>query len=745
MDNKEHLDQKPEIRPENTENNEQTNSHSEEAAENKEIIPDPSPENIADELPSGEVQPAEENIPIDSVVNDEPVVEVDHEAETIKEAVTEEVEEKPESVDEPEDEPTKKEEPVVALTVTEVKEEEEVKADESADADDHEENVRGIDLTELEDEDSDDDEEEEETEVSEDEVDHTFLPEALAALTREELVEKLEALVTESNVSLIRNKVAGVKVVFLKKSKEEKKAQLDEFLKQGGNAEDFQAAEDPVEMRFNAAFNIYKDNRRTFLEGLEHTKIENLAKKQDILEKLRDLINSEETLKKTYDEFKELQIKWKEIGMVPSGEVSNLWQSYHFLVEKFFDKVKINKELRDLDLKKNLELKVELCEKAEELLLETSIIKSFKQLQKYHDEWKEVGPVPADKRDEIWERFRMATEKINDRRKEYYEKLHEDQEKNLLAKQALCDRIEMVLAAEPVKMKDWQELTDQVDELFKLWKSIGRAPKKHNDEVWARFKASINTFFNNKKEFLNSIKQEQLNNYNLKLDICVQAENLKDSTEWKKTTQDLINLQKDWKKIGPVPKKHSDKIWKRFRAACDEFFNRKSEYFKNIHSTEGDNLKMKMELIEKVKTHAYGDDKSANLEVIKDFQRQFMEIGFVPIKDKERVNRHFREVVNEQLEKLKISAMELDVSDYRNRFENMKEAPEGNRMIKREKTTLSSRISQLREEIMLWENNIGFLANSKKANILKEEFEKKIQKAKEELALMEAKMKMLRD
>jgi len=745
MDNKEHLDQKPEIRPENTEKNEQTNSLSEEKAENQEIIPDPSPENIKEENLSGEVQPAEENMPVDAVVSDEPVVEVNHESETVIDSVTEEAEEKPEAVVEPENEPSIKEEPVVALTVTEAKEEKEVKADEPADAEDHEENVHGIDLTELEDEDSDEDDEEEETENSEEEVDHTFLPEALASLTREALVEKLEALVTESNVSLIRNKVAGVKVVFLKKSKEEKKAQLDEFLKQGGIAEDFQATEDPVEIRFNAAFNIYKDNRRAFLEGLEKTKVDNLAKKQEILEKLRDLINSEETLKKTYDEFKELQIQWKEIGMVPSGEVSNLWQSYHFLVEKFFDKVKINKELRDLDLKKNLELKVELCEKAEELLLETSIIRSFKQLQKYHDEWKEIGPVPADKRDEIWERFRMATEKINDRRKEYYEKLHEEQEKNLLAKQALCDRIEMVLAAEPVKMKDWQELTDQVDELFKLWKSIGRAPKKHNDEVWSRFKASINAFFNNKKEFLNSIKQEQLNNYNLKLDICVQAENLKDSTEWKKTTQDLINLQRDWKKIGPVPKKHSDKIWKRFRAACDEFFNRKSEYFKNIHSTEGDNLKMKMELIEKVKTHAYGDDKSANLEVIKDFQRQFMEIGFVPIKDKERVNRQFREVVNEQLEKLKISAMELDVADYRNRFDNMKEAPEGNRMIKREKTTLSSRISQLREEIMLWENNIGFLANSKKANILKEEFEKKIQKAKEELALMEAKMKMLRD
>ncbi len=588
------------------------------------------------------------------------------------------------------------------------------------------------------------DEEDEGEDNEEDEpVDEQTTLEELSGLTRAELADNLGELVKESSISKIKNQVALIKVVFLRKNKEEKNRLYEEFLKEGGNKEEFKPVDDPIEVRFNEAFNVYKENKKLYVENQEKIKKENLELKKDILEKLRELINSEETLKKTYDEFKALQAQWKEIGMVPAGEVSNLWQSYHFLVEKFFDKVKINNELRDLDLKKNLEQKIELCERAEELLLETSIIKSFKQLQKYHEEWKEIGPVPIDKREEIWERFKNTTDNINQRRKEFYEKLHEDQEKNLLAKRALCEKIEIVLTEEPSNMREWQAKTNEINELFKLWKSIGRAPKKHNDEVWNRFRTSLNTFFDNKKEYLNSIKHEQLNNYNLKLDLCVQAENIKDSSEWKQTTQELIGLQKEWKKIGPVPKKHSDKIWKRFRAACDDFFNRKSEYFKNIHEKEEDNLNLKKELVEKVKSHKYADDKAENLKVIKDYQRQFMEVGFVPIKEKDKVNKQFREAVNEQLEQLKISAVELDVAGYRNKVDTLKEAPEGNRTLKKELGSLSNRINKLREDILLWENNIGFLANSKKADVLREEFEKKIQKAKEDLALLEAKKKYL--
>ncbi|MEA3477756.1 MAG: DUF349 domain-containing protein, partial [Bacteroidota bacterium] len=492
------------------------------------------------------------------------------------------------------------------------------------------------------------------------------------------------------------------------------------------------------------AFEVYKKNKALYLQGLEKAKIDNLKKKKQILEHLKELISSEETLKKTYDEFKTLQNNWKEIGLVPAGEVSNLWQSYHFLVEKFFDKVKINRELRDLDLKKNLEIKVKLCELTEELLLETSIIKSFKQLQKYHEDWKEIGPVPHEKRDEIWERFKTATDKINERRRDHYEQLHEEQQKNHLAKIALCEKAEEILTKEPASLKEWQDQTNQINELFKIWKTVGRAPKKENNEVWSRFKSSLNTFFNNKKSFLGKIKEEQLHNYNLKIDLCTEAENIKGSTEWKKTTQDLIRLQQEWKKIGPVPRKHSDKIWKRFRAACDEFFNAKSEYYSNIHEHEAENLKKKQDILEQIIAHKFSNDKTESLNVIKDYQRQWMEIGFVPIKEKEKIQIEFRKVIDKQLNELKINSMELQAEAFKTRYESVRDTAEGDRMIRKEQNFVQNKVNKLRDEINLWENNIGFLAKSQKANLLKEEFEKKIEKARKDLALLEAKLKYLR-
>jgi hypothetical protein len=563
--------------------------------------------------------------------------------------------------------------------------------------------------------------------------------------SREELVEKLTECVLEKDISVIKSIITLIKVAFLKHNKEEKTRLFNKYLEEGGNRDDYQPVDDPIEIRFKAAFEVYKTNKAAFLEEQERIKQENLKRKKEILVKLKELINSEETLKKTYDNFKELQVQWKEFGMVPANEVSNLWQSYHFLVEKFFDKVKINKELKDLDLKKNLEAKIRLCEKTEELLLETSIITSFKQLQKYHEEWKEIGPIPVDKREEVWERFKTATDKINERRREYYEKQYEEQEKNLIAKTALCEKVEEIVAIEPQDLKEWQYHTNQMNELFNIWRTIGRAPKKQNKEIWKRFKTCLNTFFNNKKEYLYKIKQEQLNNYNLKLDICIQAENLKDSTDWVKITRELINLQNDWKKTGPVPRKHSDKIWKRFRAACDEFFNKKADYFANIHKHENENLKKKKEIIEKIKNFEFGSDKNENLKYIKDFQRQWMDIGFVPIKEKESIQKEFRNVVSQHLEKLKISVAEMDKINYKTRFESMKNIPGADKMIRKERSFLINRINRLRDDLKLWENNIGFFADTGKASLLKEEFENKINKAKQDLILLEAKLKYLND
>lgn len=599
----------------------------------------------------------------------------------------------------------------------------------------------------------DEESEEDETDESEEATGtDTGQPVELEGLTREELVARLEELVRQDDINKIKSEVAQIKVVFLKLNKEFKHEAYQKLVAGAeeseveGEGEAIEVPDDAIEERFKAAFQIYRQYKAKFNEEQEKVKLQNLEAKNHILEELKVLINSEETLKKTYDEFKVLQERWKSIGMVPKTEINNLWQNYHFLVEKFFDKVKINKELKDLDLKKNLESKIQLCEKAEELVIETSIIKSFKQLQQYHEEWKEIGPVPQDKKDELWERFRSATDKINERRRDYYNQMQEGLEQNYSAKLILCEKAEQLISTEPDTIKGWQEATSQVTELLSVWKTLGPAPKKQNNEIWARFKNSLDAFFNAKKEFYAKLKEQQMHNYNLKLDLCVQAESLRTSTDWRNTTRELINLQNEWKKVGPVPRKQSDRIWKRFRAACDEFFASKSEYFKNVSGHEDENLKLKLDLIEKVKAFEIGDDRNEAIETLKDFQRQWMEVGHVPIKEKEKIQTEFRNLINKHFEKLKMESMSMGALNYRNRVERMaKDAPDAGKVINKERNYVQGKIQQLQEDIKLWENNIGFFANSKTANLLKQEFEKKIEQAKEELQMLETKLKMLRE
>jgi len=586
-------------------------------------------------------------------------------------------------------------------------------------------------------------ESENEGEEDEDEnLDQQISEESLSHYTQVQLLDLLEVAVAETDLNAVKTRIALIKMAFLKKQDElHEPADVDE------NSDEPPASnqdQDELNARFDALFSIYKANKGRFRAEQEKLKKENLERKRQILEDLRTLISSEETLKKTYDEFKILQDKWKEIGMVPRSEINDLWQNYHFLVEKFFEKVKLNKELKDLDLKKNLEAKIELCEKTEELLLETSILKSFKQLQKYHDEWKDIGPAPSDKKDEIWDRFKNATDKINERRREYYASLEEEQNKNLETKNALCQQAEEVLTKQNETVKEWQENTNTVNELLKIWKSVGPVPQKQNAEIWSRFKGCLDSFFGSKKEFFDRVKDQQMNNYNIKVALCAQAEAIKDSTDWKKTTNDLIHLQGEWKKIGPVPRKHSDKIWKRFRSACDEFFKAKSTYFANIHTHEDENMKAKEELLTKLKDHQFSENKSKNLDDLKTFQREWTQIGHVPFKERDRLQNEFRKLVNKHLDKLKISELEMASVSYQTKLESMKNDPQAKRMIFRERETLSIKISKLRDDINLWENNIGFLANSKNANILKSEFEKKIEMAKNELKVMEAKFKILR-
>lgn len=577
-------------------------------------------------------------------------------------------------------------------------------------------------------------------EDDDDEPSHDF-----STLNKLQLVELLEETVQEVDISKIKEKVSAIKVYFLKLNKEDIEHEMEQFIADGGDKESYTHVDDPLETRFKAAFGKYKESKAHFNELLEKQKQENLQLKNTILEELKVLIASEETLKKTYDEFKVLQDKWKAIGQVPAGEVNNLWNNYHFLVEKFFDKVKINRELRDLDLKKNLESKIELCEKAEELLLEKSITKSFKLLQKYHDEWKEIGPVPQDKKDEIWDRFKVATDKINVLRREHYAQIQVEQMTNYEAKVALCEKAEEFSTDNLNSVSSWQKKSNEVSELFKVWKSIGQAPKKLNDEIWTRFKASMDNFFDAKKAFFSVIKEQQMENYNRKLDLCVEAESYNESTDWRKTTDQLKRLQQEWKKIGPVPRRHSDKIWKRFRAACDSFFSRKSEHFTGLKANEEENLQKKKALLEKIEAFEVKKSRSENLDAAKAFQREWMEIGFVPIKVKDQLQLQYRKAIDGLFDKMKISESELSASEYRGMVENMKDDPDSRDRVRRERNALTGKVAKLREEINLWENNIGFFAQSKQAEIMKAEYEKKISRAKNDLKILESKLKVITD
>ncbi|MBR3388585.1 MAG: DUF349 domain-containing protein [Bacteroidales bacterium] len=563
--------------------------------------------------------------------------------------------------------------------------------------------------------------------------------------TKDELAAMLEEIVQEPDVNKIKDKVTAVRVRFMQLNKEDMDKEYEAFLEGGGDKEAYQHEMDDAEKRFNAAFGIFKANRAKQNELLDAQKLENLAQKQAILEEFKQLIASEETLKKTYDDFRVLQDKWKTIGQVPATENANLWNTYHFLVEKFFDKVNINRELRDLDMKKNLDAKIVLCEKAEELMDEKSMAKAFKELQKLHEEWKEIGPVPQDKKDEIWERFKAATDKINAIRREHYSKIQEEQNANLETKTALCEKAEELLAEENTTINAWQKKSEELSELFKVWKTVGPAPKKQNEDIWARFKGTMDTFFAKKKEFFASLKDKQTENLERKINLCIEAEGLQESNEWKKATERFKKMQEEWKAIGPVPKRHADKIWKRFRAACDTFFSRKAEHFGGLKEEETANLAAKQAIIEEIKNFELKPSRAENMDAIKALQKRWIEIGHVPMKYKDSINTEYRNAVDALFDRMRNNQNEITTNEYKEMVELMKDDPEAGDKMRREKTNLANKIQKLRDEISVLENNIGFFSNSKNSELMKAEYEKKINKAKNDLKVLEAKLKIIND
>lgn len=564
-----------------------------------------------------------------------------------------------------------------------------------------------------------------------------------SGMNREELLSAFNELM-QNEVQKIKNRVGRIRNQFTTLTKEIQKANYDAFIAGGGLKEDYQEFTDAISTEFQKLYAIFRQRRQQFQDDLEAQKQKNFELKQGILEELRQLIDrDEENIKKTYDEFNVIQDKWKSIGDVPREKVNDLWQNYHFLIEQFFNKVKISKELRMLDLKRNLEQKVQLCEQAEELIVESSITKAFKGLQELRDKWREIGPVPTEQNEDIWQRFCNAANKIDERRKEYYDQRKEEYDRNLLAKQALVEKADELTQSLPDNVKSWNETTDQLDELLKVWKTIGPVPRDMNDEIWTKFKSMIDNFYAEKKNFFGKLRDEQSENYNKKIDLCLKAEAIAKREDWKKATAELLQLQEEWKQTGAVSRKVSEKIWHRFRSACDEFFAKKGEYFNNIHGSEQENLKLKEAIIAELKEHQFGDNKEENLNAIKDFQRRWMEIGFVPIAEKDRLQKEFRGIIDGYFEKLRITAREAEETAYRERIRNI--AGDSKKFVHGERQEIQEKIDKLKNDLNVWENNLGFLANSKQADLLKEEFEKKMQGARQQIALLQAKLRILNE
>lgn len=561
--------------------------------------------------------------------------------------------------------------------------------------------------------------------------------------TKNELVETLSLIIENRPPAEIRGDVERIKALFYKKLRQESEERKNKFLGSGGKPEDYHTWIDPSEARVKHLIEKYRERKSDFNKVQEAEKIENLRKKYEIIDKIKELVNREESINKTFHEFRTLQNEWHSTGIVPQNALKDLWENYHHNVEIFYDYIKINKELRDLDLKKNLEAKVLLCEKAEELLLEPNPINAFRFLQDYHNQWREIGPVPPESKNEIWERFREATSQINKRHHEYFEKQKDEQRRNLEAKIALCQEVEAINQLEINNFREFDEKADKVVAAQKMWRTIGFAPKKQNNKVYQRFRDACDAFFEKKRAFYADNKETQQNNLQKKIELCIQAEALQESTDWKVASDTLIKLQKEWKEIGPVPRKQSEKSWKRFRKACDHFFERKAAHFSQLDTSYEDNLKAKNAVIEELENFEPGPDVQAAFERLKELQRKWTEIGFVPFGMKDEITNRYRNALNREFDKLKIADEDKSILKYRNKLENLRANPKSSRKIRNEREKFFTRIKQLESDIVLWENNIGFFTKSPNADTMIREVREKIENARKMIKMLEEKVKMI--
>ncbi|WP_293740377.1 DUF349 domain-containing protein [uncultured Parabacteroides sp.] len=579
----------------------------------------------------------------------------------------------------------------------------------------------------------------EETSEAEVKNDETAAGEEIVAaagkLSKEEILEKLTGLVGAA-ADATRNEVEALKQAYYKIHRSEVDDLKKAFLEEGGEEKDFVVPEDETENKIKELLTVYKEKRAAILAEEERVKAANYALKLQLIDQLKVLTESQEDFNKLYNDFKDIQQRWKEVKAVPQEHVNELWKNYQIYSEKFYDIIKINNQFRDYDFKKNLEMKTALCETVEKLQTEPDVVSAFHQLQKLHQQWREIGPVAKELREDLWTRFKTASTIINKRHQEHFEGLKAKEQENLEAKTAICEQIENIDFSALKSFKDWEEKNKEVIALQDKWKTIGFAPKKSNVKIFERFRAACDVYFNRKSEFYKNIKDEMEKNLELKKALCEKAEALKDSTEWKSTTEKMIALQKEWKTIGSVARKHSDAVWKRFISACDYFFEQKNKNVSSQKSVEQTNLAAKKALVEKINAIDETDHDEA-LATLKGCMAEWNTIGHVPFKEKDKIYKEYHEAVDKQFDRLKVDQNDRKMQTYRSNLSDMSGGERGKGKLYGEREKLMRMYERMKNELQTYENNIGFLSiSSKGGGGLLKEMERKIDKLKDEMALI---------
>ena len=562
------------------------------------------------------------------------------------------------------------------------------------------------------------------------------------SFTKEGIIKNLQELSVKTEVPT-RAEVDNLKQSFYKLKSTENEILKEQFIADGGDINSFVIPADPIEEEFKTLLNTIKEKRAKALADEEKIKEEHLLKKERIIEAIKNLTESTDDFNKLYKEFKDLQQQWNEIKLIPAAKVNEIWKAYQLHSEKFYDLIKINNEFRDYDFKKNLEIKTSICEVVEKLQDEPDVVSAFHQLQKFHQQWRETGPVAKEFRDEIWERFKAASTEINKRHQSHFEELKGQEETNLVEKTAICDTLKAIDYTQLKNFKDWDEKSHEIIALQAKWKTIGFVPKKVNSQIFEQYRALCDTFFEKKAEFFKHQKDDMEENLNKKRALCEKAEVLKDSTDWKKTTDELIAIQKEWKTIGAVPRKYSDAIWKQFVTACDYFFEQKNSNTSSQKEEELANLATKKEIIEKINALSEQTDLADPMSTLRELMNEWHQVGFVPFKEKDKIYKEYQAALDVQFDRLKMDKSERRLQSFKSNVDDIAKSERPKGRLFREREKLMHQFNKVKSDLQTYENNMGFLSISKGASGLLKDMEHKIQDLKNELELIAQKIETI--